>query len=35
MNLFFRAKPKIPASTVIEIDGAPVTVIVREYAGAR
>ena len=35
MNLFFRAKPKIPASTVIEIDGAPVKVIVRVNARAR
>ena len=35
MNLFFRAKPKIPASTVIEIDGVPVTVTVRVNARAR
>lgn len=35
MNLFFRAKPKIPASTVIEIDGAPVVVTVRVNARAR
>lgn len=35
MNLFFRAKAKIPASTVIEIDGAPVTVTVRVNARAR
>nr|WP_233280831.1 SprT family zinc-dependent metalloprotease [Devosia oryziradicis] len=35
MNLFFRARPKIPASTVIEIDGAPVTIVVRVNARAR
>jgi predicted metal-dependent hydrolase len=35
MNLFFRAKPKIPTSTVIELDGAPVTVAVRINARAR
>jgi len=35
MNLFFRAKPKIPASTVVDIDGAPVTVTVRVNARAR
>ena len=35
MNLFFRAKAKIPASTIIEIDGAPVTVTVRVNARAR
>ncbi|KQX38634.1 hypothetical protein ASD04_08220 [Devosia sp. Root436] len=35
MNLFFRAKAKIPASTTIEIDGAPVTVTVRVNARAR
>jgi predicted metal-dependent hydrolase len=35
MNLFFRAKPKIPASTVISIDGLPVTVSVRVNARAR
>jgi len=35
MNLFFRARPKIPASTVIDIDGAPVTVTVRVNARAR
>src|SRR6218665_865973 len=35
MNLFFRAKPKIPASTTIDIDGAPLTVTVRVNARAR
>lgn len=35
MNLFFHAKAKIPASTVIEIDGAPVVVTVRVNARAR
>ena len=35
MNLFFRAKPKIPASTTIEIDGTPVSVSVRVNARAR
>lgn len=35
MNLFFKAKPPIPASTSIEIDGAPVTVTVRVNARAR
>ena len=35
MNLFFRAKAKIPASTVVEIDGAPVVVAVRVNARAR
>ncbi|KKC37900.1 hypothetical protein WH87_09540 [Devosia epidermidihirudinis] len=35
MNLFFRSKPKIPASTVIEIDGEPVTVTVRVNARAK
>lgn len=35
MNLFFRTKPKIPASTVVEIDGAAVTVTVRVNARAR
>lgn len=35
MNLFFRASPKIPASTVIAIDGNPVTVAVRVNARAR
>ena len=35
MNLFFRAKLKIPASTVITIDGLPVTVTVRVNARAR
>lgn len=35
MNLFFRAKPKIPSSTVIAVDGAPVSVTVRVNARAR
>lgn len=35
MNLFFRAKPRIPASTVIDLDGTPVTVTVRVNARAR
>ncbi len=35
MNLFFKAKPRIPASTVIDVDGAPVTVTVRVNARAR
>lgn len=35
MNLFFRSKPKIPASTLIEIDGVPVTVTVRVNARAK
>nr|WP_314255986.1 SprT family zinc-dependent metalloprotease [uncultured Devosia sp.] len=35
MNLFFRAKPKIPASTTIEIDGAPVTVAVKVNARSK
>lgn len=35
MNLFFRSKPKIPASTVIVLDGAPVTVNVKVSARAR
>ncbi|WP_137150315.1 SprT family zinc-dependent metalloprotease [Devosia sp. FKR38] len=35
MNLFFRAKPKIPASTTILIDGAPVVVSVRVNARSR
>lgn len=35
MNLFFRSKPKIPATTLIEIDGAPVSVTVRVNARAR
>ena len=35
MNLFFRAKPKIPASTVVEIDGVAVTVTVRVNARAK
>lgn len=35
MNLFFKAKPKIPASTLIEIDGRDVTVAVRVHARAR
>ncbi|HEV7291810.1 MAG TPA: SprT family zinc-dependent metalloprotease [Devosia sp.] len=35
MNLFFRAKPKLPASTEIEIDGQLVTVAVRVHTRAR
>ena len=35
MNLFFRAKPKIPPSTIIDIDGAPVSVTVRVNTRAR
>lgn len=35
MNLFFRAKPKIPASTVIKIDGVPVSVSVKVNARSR
>ncbi|UXN71218.1 M48 family metallopeptidase [Devosia neptuniae] len=35
MNLFFKSKPKIPASTVIEIDGQAVIVTVRVHARAR
>ena len=35
MNLFFRSKPKIPASTVISIDGAAVSVTVRVNARAK
>lgn len=35
MNLFFRAKPKIPTSTIIEIDGEAVSVRVRVNARAR
>lgn len=35
MNLFFRAKPKIPATTTIEIDGVPVTVVVRVNARSK
>ena len=35
MNLFFRAKPKIPTSTLIDIDGVPTTIIVRVNARAR
>lgn len=35
MNLFFRAKTKIPASTSIEIDGTPVVVSVRVNARSR
>jgi len=35
MNLFFRAKPKIPASTTIEINGAPVTVAVKVNARSK
>ena len=33
MNLFFRAKPKIPASTVIEIDGAPIRLRIERALG--
>jgi predicted metal-dependent hydrolase len=35
MNLFFRGKPKLPASTEIEIDGQLVMVAVRVHARAR
>lgn len=35
MNLFFRSRPKIPASTTITLDGALVTVTVRVNARAR
>lgn len=35
MNLLFRTRPKIPATTVIELDGAQVTVTVRVHARAR
>jgi predicted metal-dependent hydrolase len=35
MNLFFRAKAKIPASTSIEIDGVRVPIVVRVNARAR
>ena len=35
MNLFFRAKPKIPASTLVTIDGEAVSVTVRVNARAR
>ena len=35
MNLFFKAKPKIPASTLIAIDGREVSVAVRVHARAR
>jgi predicted metal-dependent hydrolase len=35
MNLFFRAKPKIPASTIIELGGVPITILVRTNARAR
>ena len=35
MNLFFRAKPKIPTSTTISIDGEAVSVGVRVHARAR
>ena len=35
MNLFFRSRPKIPATTTVAIDGAPVTVTVRVNARAR
>ncbi|KKB76375.1 hypothetical protein VW29_20085 [Devosia limi DSM 17137] len=35
MNLFFKAKPKIPASTEISVDGRLVSVTVRIHARAR
>jgi predicted metal-dependent hydrolase len=35
MNLFFRSKAKIPTSTVVTIDGQPVTISVRVNARAR
>ena len=35
MNFLFRAKPKIPSSTSITLDGVPTTVIVRVNARAR
>lgn len=35
MNLFFRTKPKIPATTTVSIDGQAVTVTVRVNARAR
>jgi predicted metal-dependent hydrolase len=35
MNLFFRSKPKIPASTTIEVDGVTVSVSVRVNARSR
>ena len=35
MNLFFRSKPKIPATTLVTIDGEPVSVTVRINARAR
>lgn len=35
MNLFFRNTPKLPTSTTIDIDGAPVVVTVRVNARAR
>ena len=35
MNLFFRSKPKIPASTVLSIDGQSVSVTVRVNARAK
>jgi hypothetical protein len=35
MNFLFRPKPKIPASTSIELDGVPTTIIVRVNARAR
>jgi len=35
MNLFFRSRPKIPASTIIDLDGIAVTVTVRVNARAR
>ncbi|MGV8854588.1 MAG: M48 family metallopeptidase [Devosia sp.] len=35
MNLFFRTKPKIPTSTVVSIDGEPVSITVRVNARAR
>ncbi|MDB5473477.1 MAG: family metallopeptidase [Devosia sp.] len=35
MNLLFRTKPKIPSSTIIDIDGVPTSIIVRVNARAR
>jgi predicted metal-dependent hydrolase len=35
MNLFFRPKPKLPASTIIDVDGVPVTVTVRVNARSK
>jgi predicted metal-dependent hydrolase len=35
MNLFFRAKPKIPATTLIDLDGVAVTVTVRVNARSK